>query len=105
MIYLMVAISPQLDKCMEHAEHELDGRKLDLKSAVPRGEAGNTGPAGMNFGGQGGNGAPQREVPEEYRAKVFVGGLSFETTKESMDEHFATFGAIKDSVVMTVLAL
>ena len=40
-----------------------------------------------------------RPEPEQFR-KIFIGGLSFETTEESMKAHFEQWGEIVDCVVM-----
>ena len=37
--------------------------------------------------------------PEHYR-KIFIGGLDFKTTDESLKQHFEKFGEIVDVVVM-----
>ncbi|RWS27767.1 hypothetical protein B4U80_04642 [Leptotrombidium deliense] len=36
----------------------------------------------------------------EEQGKLFVGGLSWETTKEKLNEHFSRFGEVIDCVVM-----
>lgn len=36
--------------------------------------------------------------PEQLR-KLFIGGLSFETTDDSLREHFETWGTLTDCVV------
>lgn len=39
------------------------------------------------------------EEPEQLR-KLFIGGLSFETTDDSLREHFEKWGTLTDCVVM-----
>jgi len=39
------------------------------------------------------------EAPEQFR-KLFIGGLNYQTTTESLQEYFAQFGEIVDCVVM-----
>ncbi|XP_061412024.1 heterogeneous nuclear ribonucleoprotein A3-like [Lethenteron reissneri] len=38
--------------------------------------------------------------PDEQQRKLFIGGLSFETTEESMQKHFEQWGTLTDCVVM-----
>ena len=40
-----------------------------------------------------------KSEPEQFR-KVFIGGLSYETTEESLKSHFEQWGEIVDCVVM-----
>jgi hypothetical protein len=35
-----------------------------------------------------------------YISKIFVGGLSFETTDEKLKQYFSNFGPVNDAVVM-----
>jgi len=61
-------------------EHFIDGRKVDVKRAVPRDKAP----------------APTRTESK----KIFVGGLSGDVTDTVFSEYFCQFGAVKDAVVM-----
>lgn len=61
-------------------EHVIDGRKVDVKKAVPRDKAP----------------APTRTESK----KIFVGGLSAEVTDVVFNEYFSQFGSVKDAVVM-----
>jgi len=67
---------------------ELDGRKLDPKPAVPRDQMGK----GASSGTKGGE--PARTC------KVFVGGLSLDTTKEEFQAYFSKFGKVTESMIM-----
>ena len=40
------------------------------------------------------------ELDEDYEGKVFVGGLSWETTADSMRQYFEKFGVIKNIIIM-----
>ncbi|XP_040213612.1 heterogeneous nuclear ribonucleoprotein A3 isoform X4 [Rana temporaria] len=42
---------------------------------------------------------PEPKEPEQFR-KLFIGGLSFETTDDSLREHFEQWGKLTDCVVM-----
>lgn len=79
-----------VEKCMSEAL-ELDGRRLDVKKAVPRGQE------DRSDSRRGGGGQAQTSRPTK---KVFIGGLAPETTKEGLDEHFGKYGTITDSIVM-----
>lgn len=55
-----------------------------------------------NRGGPGGHYMGERDHepdPEQFQ-KLFIGGLSFETTEVSLKNYFSTWGDIKDCVVM-----
>ena len=41
----------------------------------------------------------EKSEPEQFR-KLFIGGLSYETTEESLKAHFEKWGEIVDCVVM-----
>ncbi|XP_040213609.1 heterogeneous nuclear ribonucleoprotein A3 isoform X2 [Rana temporaria] len=45
------------------------------------------------------DGGPEPKEPEQFR-KLFIGGLSFETTDDSLREHFEQWGKLTDCVVM-----
>jgi len=61
----------------------------------------NNSQGGRQRGGPRQNSGPARDpADEKIVGKVFIGGLSADTTKEDLDEYFAQFGAISDSVVM-----
>jgi len=64
-------------------ELELEGRKVDCKAAVPRDTVQQTG-----GGGQG------------RTCKIFVGGLSSDTTTEGLKNYFTRFGPVSEAVVM-----
>jgi len=56
---------------------------------------------GRGRGGRGGGrGREGGDNPDEQNRKLFVGGLSYETTDEGFKAHFEQFGEIVDSVVM-----
>lgn len=48
----------------------------------------------------GGRGQDRGGDPEEIFKKLFIGGLSFETTDDGLRQHFEQFGEIKDCVVI-----
>lgn len=64
--------------CLQNLE--IDGRKAEMKAAVPRGEA----PGARNV-----------------TKKLFIGGLSFETTGDQLRDHFSQFGKVVEAMVMT----
>jgi RNA recognition motif-containing protein len=57
-----------------------EGRKLDCKIAVPR---------------DSGGGAPVERI-----RKMFVGGLTVETTADDLKEHFGQFGTVVNAMIM-----
>lgn len=84
---------------------ELDGRRIDPKLAVPRGEDPASRGGGRGGGGGGGGGgrfssdyggpsAPARTT------KIFVGGVTPETTSEELKDYFAQFGEVAEAQIM-----
>jgi len=78
--FVKFADPSSVDKVLSQ-ELELDGRKIDCKIAVPRGEIG-TGPG------------------QHRTRKLFIGGLSPLTTQEQFKEHFSQFGNLVNAVIM-----
>jgi len=78
--FVKFADPSSVDKVLSQ-ELELDGRKIDCKVAIPRGQIG----AG----------------PGQHRTrKLFIGGLSPLTTQEQFKEHFSQFGNVVNAVIM-----
>lgn len=65
-----------LDKLLESSKHELDGRTVEVKRAIPRGEV------------------------KTIRRKLFVGGVAPTTTSESLRDAFIRFGPIAEAQIM-----
>ena len=62
----------------------MDGTKVDLKRATPKGEKG------------GESAVPKADVVR----KIFIGGLNYVTTDDSLRTYFEQFGEVTDCVVM-----
>ncbi|PVU91257.1 hypothetical protein BB559_004213 [Furculomyces boomerangus] len=45
-------------------------------------------------------GSSTQSVPQKYIGKLFVGGLSWETTEESLKEYFSAYGEVVDTSIM-----
>eukprot|EP00611_Tribonema_gayanum_P019239 TRINITY_DN3285_c0_g1_i3.p1 TRINITY_DN3285_c0_g1~~TRINITY_DN3285_c0_g1_i3.p1 ORF type:complete len:330 (+),score=99.60 TRINITY_DN3285_c0_g1_i3:118-1107(+) len=73
-----------LDAVLAQPEHNIDGRVVDVKRAVPKSEA--PGPA--------------RATRQADFNKVFVGGLAPSVTAAEFRQYFEGFGAVSDAVVM-----
>ncbi|XP_057974236.1 uncharacterized protein LOC131162097 isoform X2 [Malania oleifera] len=56
---------------------------------------------GGNIGGSGGGGGGGGQFGDTTYTKVFVGGLAWETQKETMKKYFEQFGDILEAVVIT----
>lgn len=57
--------------------------------------------AATNLGGGGGGGGAAGQFGDTTYTKVFVGGLAWETQKETMKKYFEQFGDILEAVVIT----
>ena len=94
--------------------HEIRGRVVDVRRAVPWGQEGSTGErktfrdapqnnaAGNNpwkRNGAGSGGA-QAGNSEDWKRKVFVGGIPNEVDKDAMFQYFAQFGTVVDARLM-----
>ena len=86
-------MSTDLERCTAD-EHVLDGRKLDVKRAVPRDQA--PAPVRAIWGGTG-NG-PQKQFNDIK--KIFAGGLPPSVTEAAFRQYFEGFGEVTDAVVM-----
>ncbi|XP_071081765.1 heterogeneous nuclear ribonucleoprotein A3 homolog 2-like [Haliotis cracherodii] len=63
-------------------------------------EYGGFGGGGRRGGGRGGGSWVPKDPEHEQFRKLFIGGLSYETTEESLKTHFEQWGQIVDCVVM-----
>jgi RNA-binding protein Musashi len=68
-----------VDIVLAQPSHNIDGRTVDVKRAVPRSQA----PANASGGGR------------QESKKIFVGGLSPEVTESEFTEYFAKFGTLQ----------
>ncbi|XP_060605028.1 RNA-binding protein Musashi homolog Rbp6-like isoform X4 [Ruditapes philippinarum] len=68
-----------VDQCLENGPHILDGKQVDPKVAFPR--------------------KAQPKMVTKTK-KIFVGGLSAQTTVEDVKKYFSTFGKIEDAMLM-----
>jgi len=70
---------------------QLDGRTIRVNESRPRGEGGARGPpGGGSFNASG------RDV-----VKLYVGNLSYDTTQETLERHFGTYGEVTDCFLPT----
>jgi hypothetical protein len=72
----------EADACFASSPHTIDGSNVEIKKATPKGEKGPAGPKG------------------EVLRKLFIGGLNYETTDESLKTYFEQFGEVIDCIVM-----
>jgi RNA recognition motif-containing protein len=86
-----------VDRVLQVANHTLDGKKIDPKYATPRnGGGGKRSTTGAN-GHQGDSnsyGSQNTGVAGKTK-KIFVGGLSQETTVDEIKQYFSQFGAVR----------
>lgn len=85
---------PDVAQDVLNRQIELGNRRVDCKPAVPREELDPLrGPVRMGVRG--------RVSLGPRTAKIFVGGLSKDTTKEEFERYFEKYGEIVDAIVMT----
>jgi len=68
-------------------KHSIDGRLVDAKIAVPR-ESQNS------------ESRPQQTQAPASK-KIFLGGISFDSTESTIKDYFGTYGAVEEVIVMT----
>jgi len=75
-----------LEKAMDHRPHEIDGKRVDPKRAIPK-----------EMGKDSGKMDAYMSVK-----KIFVGGIRDKpVTEEDLKDYFTQFGSIKDCIIMT----
>jgi len=75
-----------VEKVLSAGPIEIDGTRVECKRAIPKGESSES--------GEGSRGSSRTK-------KVFVGGLSKDTTNDEFKKYFEQFGAISEATVMT----
>jgi len=93
-------------KVIASGKHTLDDREIDPKPAVPKGGV----PRGrmkhqhqhQNGGGGGGGIRHRHEMSAQpiKTKKIFVGGLTPDTTQDSLTEYFEQFGTVEEVILM-----
>lgn len=79
-------------------QHQVDDQNVEMTSV----ETDNSNAAASDIKGDqhdNGNGDRTNEEPEQFR-KLFIGGLDYKTTEDTLRAHFAQWGEIVDCVVM-----
>jgi len=82
--FITYSKSAEADAAFEDKPHTIDTATIETKRATPREE--------MNKGGTGAN--------SETHRKLFIGGLNYSTTDETLKDFFSKFGELVDCVVM-----
>lgn len=82
--FITFSTSAEADAAFEDRPHTIDSATIETKRATPREE--------MNKAGGTGN--------TETHRKLFIGGLNYSTTDETLKEYFSKFGELVDCVVM-----
>jgi len=80
--FVTFAHPASVDKVLSQGNLLLDGRKIDVKVAVPKEEMGG------------------RELSGSRVRKIFVGGLLPTTTLQDLKDYFCGFGNIEEAVIM-----
>jgi len=80
------------DSCAATKKHEIDGRTVEVKHAVPRDQL---------QAAEAANAAKEESNADKAtKNKVFVGGLLTTTNKEDLVKYFRTYGPVVDANVM-----
>ncbi|KAM9040067.1 LOW QUALITY PROTEIN: uncharacterized protein AAG666_009044, partial [Megaptera novaeangliae] len=89
-----------VDKIVVQKYHTINGHNCEVKKALSKEEIPTPAAAAAAAAAAGGGeeGHDPKE-PEQLR-KLFIGGLSFETTDDSLREHFEEWGTLTDCVVI-----
>jgi hypothetical protein len=91
-------------QCMGSAPHELRGKAVDVKLAVPREKINQPGSMGSQPGPDSHHGYRQGMPPAAQGSssgKVFVGGLAHEVVQTDLSEFFSQFGEVTSAQLMT----
>lgn len=88
--FVTFATSAAAEEAIQNMDKkELDGRVIMVNHPRPRGDTG-----GGGGGGRGGR-------SENQDTKLYVGNLSFDTTKDSVQKLFETYGSVSDCFLPT----
>ena len=79
----------EVDAAQQHRPHNLDGRDVEAKRAVPRGD-------NQRSGGGGGSGDSYQQCK-----KVFIGGLREGIEENDLKEFFSQYGEIESVHMIT----
>ena len=82
-------------KVIAAGKHMLDSREIDPKPAVPKGGGG---PRTRKQGNP--RSRPEISTQPIKTKKIFVGGLTPDTSQESLTEYFTQFGTVEDVILM-----
>mmetsp|Transcript_19616 Transcript_19616/g.27160 ORF Transcript_19616/g.27160 Transcript_19616/m.27160 type:complete len:240 (+) Transcript_19616:116-835(+) len=78
------------------ASHELDGRRIEPKLALPKGEASGRTESNRVSSGLGGV-VPVQKSTKEVSNRIFVARIPATVTDESFKQHFEAFGSVQDA--------
>jgi len=81
-----------LERLFEAEEHVLDGKKLEIKRAIPREE--------IEVRREAMSEETREKNMERRTSKIFIGGLTLDSTKEDLEDHFRSFGTIVEASIM-----
>ena len=80
---------------------DFGGRRNDVYSREPARVGGSLyGDRDRERGERRGVGGGRRDDPDEQRRKMFCGGLSVETSKETVETYFSRFGPLQEVIMV-----
>jgi len=94
---------PEIAQTATQSKHTIDGREVDTKLSVPREQL----TPGQSTSGPASNpmpmpydGAPANTAGHEDCKKIFLGGLSKDSSEASLRDYFAKFGEVEEITIM-----
>lgn len=82
--FVTFASLEETEACFIDGPHILDGKRIDMKRATPKGD----------------NIVRSQFQEDLQKRKLFIGSVPYTTTTENLKEYFSQFGAIEDCIVM-----
>jgi len=88
--FVTFADKESCDKVIAEPNLSLDGRKMEIKYAVPKGQVGSYDDSSSRFASSTAGGRPK---------KIYIAGISAGVSEEDLKEHFAQFGRVVECYI------
>ena len=81
--------------------HHLDGRRIEIRRAVPRSQVGTSANASVDPNKASNQGLDDpNDIAAGFSNKIFVGGLGFDIQKGAVIDYFTQYGKVAEVLVM-----